>query len=198
MKKIILIIATILLTVACSKDDEPKTPTVNNEPFTFLKVGNEWEYGYYNSDDELLFTNKIKIVSKEDGYFEVLQGDFFYHSWWHINDDDWYTRYYDGTASSKFYITLPKNCYVGQKWNDIFEVVSISETVVVPAGTFVSCIKVKTTQKGWYYYTWYHKNYGMIMRIFYDEPAIKIEAHKLHSTNFKNIDDFGDTASSAV
>ena len=33
-----------LLFVACGKDEDDATkPTTNNAPFTFFKVGNEWE-----------------------------------------------------------------------------------------------------------------------------------------------------------
>ena len=188
MKKIILIVATILLTMACSKDEnEPKTPTVNNEPFTFLKVGNEWVYEIRDNPNE---TTTISIVSEENDYFKVI---------YNITFEDEYPReftYYWYTDSGNYWkndildvgmdgiIWLYKNSYVGQIWepeNSVIctiEVVSVSERVVVPAGTFNNCIKIKKTNiYGIVGYIWIHKDVGQIMGTL---PPLKLK-----SKNFK-------------
>jgi len=185
MKKIILIVATILLTVACSKDEnEPKNPTVNNEPFTFLKVGNEWEYGNYhnythNGEFELSDTYTIELVPSENDYFKLKRiPEISPYTWWNMDANAWY----EGAGGYGSGIKLPKNCYVGLKFNEwelgYSEVVSVSETVIVPAGIFKNCIKIKVPNYGKGEYHWYHKNYGLIM--------LELEnlMYKLHSTNF--------------
>jgi len=59
-------------------------------------------------------------------------------------------------------------------------VVSISETVIVPAGTFSNCIKTKEIHPhGSDIYTYRHYSYGLIMVEFVDEALMK-----LISTNF--------------
>ena len=53
MRKILLIVATFLLVVACSKDDVNNTPEENQieNDFTFLKIGNSWTYARYEISD---------------------------------------------------------------------------------------------------------------------------------------------------
>ena len=202
MKRIILIVATILLTVACGKDeDEPKTPTVNNEPFTFLKIGNEWEYGVYNSGGELISTYKYKLVLEENGYFYVERTPAYelvdLTLWWRTDDNAWHQNVHehlngnDGIPYITSYIILPKKCYVGQKFNRFsldseegLEIVSVSETVIVPAGIFHNCIKVISRGAWWEYnYFWYHKDYGIIMTETHGSIGGSTN-EKLISTNF--------------
>ena len=64
--KVILVTVMMLLWVGCSDNDTTK-PTVNDEPFTFLKVGNEWEYENFGGMPEDIW--KIKIVSENNGYY---------------------------------------------------------------------------------------------------------------------------------
>jgi hypothetical protein len=58
MKKITLLIvatvATFLLIVACSKDDEINNPTTETLPFSFLEIGNSWSYESYNFENGVL------------------------------------------------------------------------------------------------------------------------------------------------
>ena len=184
MKKIILIVATILLTVACSKnEDEPKNPTVNNEPFTFLKVGNEWTYGVYESG-KLIGEFSRKIISENNGCFRVETGPQIFN--WFIADD-WWQQYeiIDGEHNVNHTMIFPVNCYVGQVWFRR-EILSVAETVIVPAGIFHNCIKISSTGFwGETSYLWYHKNYGLVM---YEDnhfwQLLTPTITKLHSTNF--------------
>ena len=175
MKKILLIFATLFLMVACSKDDDkPKNPN----SFPFLKLGNEWEYGVYDGDTDTLMKTYIeKIVSDVSGIFQVNL----------ITDSTEITSHlfsiqnnYLYFGSSKF---LPQNTQLGLKWDD-FEILSISETVDVPAGIFHNCIKIEnliefgdaTMTSHW----WIHKDIGIIMI----ESLTFKQRVKLHSKNF--------------
>ena len=179
MKKIILIVATILLTVACSKDDEP---AANNEPFTFLTVGNEWVYVTYDRDNKLVDTFKLEILSEENNLFHLQKDpvNFSFPVWWHITDNAWY-RSEKQTVSYTYNLKiLPINCYVGLRIYG-YKVYSISETVTVPAGTFHNCIKVAEGDGFWAvppYITWFHKDYGIVRQV---EGG---STHELISKNF--------------
>ena len=72
-KLIIVACVLPLLFMACGKDDN--NPIGNNAPFTFLKVGNEWEYGVYDNEGELLRTFKRSILYENKGYFRILEDD---------------------------------------------------------------------------------------------------------------------------
>jgi hypothetical protein len=180
----------LLVVVSCSKDDNPTNPTSNNDPFTFLKVGNELEYGlYYYDTDELRQTMKLTIVSENNGYFKVIQDDdYTLPTYWFTDNDGWYKN--DTESKVGAVLIIPQNCYVGLKYkspdfpDSLAEIVSVSEKVVVPAGTFSNCIKFKEyfpddpPDDTYIMYHYYHKDIGMIM----------IDAGKgilkLHSKNF--------------
>ncbi len=181
-KTFITAFITSLLFVACGKDDATK-PNTNNAPFTFLKVGNEWEFGRYDVDtDTLVYINKLKVVSENNGYFKVIQNNNEdSYNYYFIDDNGWYINKTESEIGATF--ILPLNCYVGKMWDEtyndygvlytiIYEIVSVSETVIVPAGTIKNCIKVKTQQIAEYegevfekdpYYSYYHKDIGMVI-----------------------------------
>jgi len=210
VKRKLIIVACVLplLFMACGKDDVDDTP-YNNEPFTFLIVGNEWEYGIY-SNDELINTTNLKIVSACDGaltnYKVIFDDDenkfvnwIFHKGMRRANMAlvPWYIEFFSDTDAvfNHLAYSLYQDCYVGKQRNInnqiesgnakanievLQEILSISETVITPAGKFYNCIKVKTTPLFGVFdnYAWYHKNYGIIMM---QEGEV---TYKLHSKNF--------------
>ena len=201
--KVILVTVMMLLWVGCSDNDTTK-PTVNDEPFTFLKVGNEWEYENFGGMPEDIW--KIKIVSENNGYYILeYDDDESDNAIWYSNGDYWKTFNDDASIGITM---LYKNCYVGQRWDTTAsngyatskvtkEVLSISEKVTVPAGTFTRCIKVKVEENTKYTwngeefeikiltYSYIHKNIGIVMMEVIEGPApIKGVVSKLKSTYF--------------
>ena len=186
--------------VGCQGDnDDPKEPTKNNKPFTFMKEGNEWVYDY--NDGHYLYSETI--VSKNNDSFCVVRNiicpDNFQEKtyYWYIKDNYWCENYYPQPSLFGLdYIIIPQNCYIGQKWRNpihesaayCYEIVSLSETETetVPAGTFDNCIKLKCTieQNGvtsnFLGYSYYRKDIGRIS--CNDQNGLIV---KLHSYNLK-------------
>ena len=185
--KLLIAVVLSLIFVGCGKDDD--APTTNNTPFTFLKVGNEWVYEIYNrSDNELLGTTSW-IIEKvfENSVYQILQkitdDSGIYHISGQMPDSNhWKVGGYLIDGSSYCWVTLHKNCYIEQVLDvncGIAKIVSLSEKVTVPAGTFTNCIKIKVeySEEQIDYY-WVHKYFGNIMA----EEKDKI--YKLISKNF--------------
>ena len=186
--KLMIAIIISLVFVGCGKDDDFK-PTTNNAPFTFLKVGHEWKYGIYNNDTDSLIkdTIKPKIISQNDGYFKVTTDDDLYDDdfqYWFTNNEGWFSGWFsnDNTTSD---LVMPLNCYVGLKYdspnfyNCFAEIVSVSATVSVPAGTFNNCIKIKENPTpDIISYAYFHKDVGIIM------SSANFTTLKLISKNF--------------
>jgi len=196
-KKFLLLYVFLLIFMAigckegCKESDTvdivlpPPPIEVNDAPFTFLKVGNEWVYDVYVLDDETPYGTTFMNIDSVDekGYFRRQQQwngggqtTDISPEYEYTNDTNW--GRYDGYSSlygDLFEIYLYRNCYVGQKWDVVngntsitVEVLSIAETVVVPIGVFTDCIKVRffrtfnnqnIEQEG---INWYHKDIGVI------------------------------------
>ena len=183
--KLVIVVVLSLMFVGCSSDDTKPT-TGGSNPFPFVKVGNEWEYENNNDPDDCF---KSKIVSKNGNVFRIeLEKDGMSlpgGDYWFANNTYW-KKSTDASGNGGFVIFY-KNYFVGQEWefdhygSKTGEVVSVSETVTVPAGTFNNCIKVQISigEGGIdYYYYWIDKNVGIIMV----EEGSHIE--KLKSKNF--------------
>ena len=190
--KIFLLCAfLVLVTLGCSESNEPKkpdllpVPTVNDAPFTFLKAGNEWMYNWHIEGQSFYDATTIKVVTIDNsGYFRMIEqwypsgdelpSEEYYYYYESATDDYWGSVFHPIDDSMR--IILYKNCYVGQKWNFdshfspnkpvtiTVEVLSVSDTVVVPAGTFSDCIKVRhsVVSEDWEEYLWYRKDIGLI------------------------------------
>ena len=191
-----LILATttafvLLLFAGCSKEDA--TPTSNNAPFSFISTYVRpliWEYGIYTSDDELVGTTSWQMYSPlENTYFVDKNDDGSMYVWRvTIHTDYWVVGLY--TLDRFHYpVFLYKDCHIGNIWDNEYDnrvvsrakIVSVSERVTVPAGTFNDCIKIEVQyigNSGQKNYYWIHKNYGNIMA----EENGKI--YKLHSKSF--------------
>ena len=191
MKKLNKLITIIFLAVlcACSSDDDNK-PTPNAHPhWEFLKVGNSWTYEFTDYDDGSKDTITEQIISITGNTVGVKWRDGS-----NIQNFKWYAnKEYFSNSEDFSSISLYKVSYVGQKWNDsnwTNEVISISETVEVPAGTFYNCVKIKIIYQNiqnfpqYYYYCYKH---GHIMTEYHDLlsfPDRIIFTAKLISKNF--------------
>jgi len=182
-----------VLFVSCNKDEDITKPKICDTPITFLKVGAEWEYGhYFNHSDSFSYSIKERIVSDTSNYYNVVwfteTQEHYSHSYQIIENDLWYRD----SEWIPFFKLLPQNIYVGLKWGELFsggqfEILSINETVNVPAGTFYGCIKIKRNDYGpWGIYTEYHlihKDIGHIL--FETNYHLPHTIKKLHSTNLQ-------------
>jgi len=195
-----LIIAAIMMSlmgVGCSKDDDATKPTTNNDPFTFLKVGNELEYyNYYYDSDEIRDTMKFRINSENNGFFRVVQifqedldeiPTATHYCYWYTNNNGWYMSFSFFPAEIGDTLYLPHNCFVGLKYKsfnfgtNFAEIISVSEKVTVPAGTFNNCIKVREyhpNDSTIVVDTYFHKDIGML------SGNSGKGIMKLHSKNF--------------
>jgi len=176
MKKLNKIIIITLLAVLCACSDDDNKPNDNNNyfEFEFLKVGNKWEYeiSYYDTNGN--------FISKNDRIYEITamkkyDGEAGWDNEFVVNDG--FNNFYENensltcNPSSGFdyeFPTIYKNYYKGQKWeyepyDRIREVLSINETVTVPAGIFSNCIKIGEGN-GVYYIS---PKYGLITKEFY-------------------------------
>jgi len=187
-KLIIVACVLSLLFMACGKDDVNDTTPYNppdTAPFTFLKVGNKWEYGHYNCENELTYSYKTTGIYLEKKGTYIVEGYPVTggQSLWLVRDSNWYQSFdynYEGDVFTLNSIILYGDCYVGQKWLDDrkleLEVLSVSDTVTVPAGTFYDCIKVMR-HAGYGLvdsYLWYHKDIGFLMQAADGYPTTKL------------------------
>ena len=141
LRNILTILALAMFFFACSKDDGNPYDGNTSESFEFIQEDNEWTYECTRNGDNIKDTVTDKIIS--------INGDTIYgstydrmlgsvSSWkWIIYDD-----YLEFSSGLKFY----KNNSEGPKvvYNDgsTYQVLSLNDTVYVPAGPF-SCIKIK-------------------------------------------------------
>ena len=178
--KLLMAVVLSLMFVGCSSDNVAVPhyviPTTNDKPFTFLKVGNKWEYAKYNEQLQYAGYFTQKIVSENAGYYK-LEYDNGNQEYWYDGDECWKVKMYYSTIGGE--IQLYKNCYVEQKWSNYYmsggygfedriEVISVSEVVSTFAGTFTNCIQlqVETYIEGDQFCHiecyWLHKNIGLI------------------------------------
>ena len=200
--KLITLWAVVLVVglFGCSNSNEPDEIKSCDAPFTFLKVGNKWDYqiigtatAYKNdsltSNDTINGVETLEIVSEKDGAFRVNSNiPISIYFYWKLIDNDLYMMPVIPDAETFYQLVLPKNCCnVGYKWGDTVEysdeitegtceILSVSEKVTVPAGTFTDCIKIKSISRTWDNITqsitysaaaigYYHKDFGFIKRL---------------------------------
>ena len=166
LRKILMIVAIAMFAFACSKNDgnSPNNPsgggsgendTLNNITFEFLKVGHLWvsEVSQYDSKGELTAsyygTTQIDTVEPYGdgiGYFSRITSAVINLEW--FENADYLSMHVDTEP-----FLYKNNIYKGRKWNYqttnsnaiyYYEILSINEDIIVPAGTF-SCIKIKMT-----------------------------------------------------
>ena len=163
----------------CSdKNDDVNNPNNNSNVgnFEFLKVGNKWEYeiSYYDENGNFI---DGKLIDNDFNPLEIIAMKKHNNCWW--NECVWETQFiinndnnigFFENANSISYRsdicanapTIAKNYYKGQKWG-IREIISINETVIVPAGTFHNCIKIVAKFYGETNIEYISPKYGIIM-----------------------------------
>jgi len=189
-----LMILLLTVLVGCS-DEKPNNPNNPNNSgsnmldWDFLKIKHSWTYEVYDNG-KLTHYYTDSIVGKE-----IVESGIFYDV---EVDGDLISTYFMDDIKWGFSPTAPisfKNNYVGRKdtvyptfnnTTSIFEVLSISETVTVPAGKFDNCISIKVSiiSDGEIIrndYNYVSKKFGLIM---YNQGDSLI--FKLKSKNFWN------------
>jgi len=192
MRKILLIVATFLLVVACSKDDvnEPKEPKDTHPVFSFLTIGNRWIYARYEISDTYTEYRTSTIRHKVDTNINSIACVAYYADVLYCDGDIGYGIMFiatDSTVWEFYFFDFPlfwKSYTVGQKWYnpldfDILarEVVSINETVTVEAGTFHNCIKIKEIYDcGREDFFWIRNDVGVIKVVRYDDFGMELKS----------------------
>lgn len=157
MKKLLIFSLTILLSVvlfSCEKEDGSNNQTSNN--FLFLKTGNTWTYKMGIDGKDALSDISYKIQSiDENSYYTILfttvSGISHTDYVWYASSDFFADE--SGSETDYWFPLFYKSNNVGKKWTSPVEdddlgkitreIVSTIESVVVPAGTFTNCIKIK-------------------------------------------------------
>lgn len=157
IKKQLIFSLTLLLgfvLISCEKEDNDNNQAINN--FSFLKAGNYWTYKMTIDGKNAPSDIAYKIQSTdENGYYTLLftatSGVSHTDYVWYANSDFFADE--TGSVADYWFPLFYKNNNVGKKWSSPVEdedlgkinreILSISENVTVPAGTFSNCIKVK-------------------------------------------------------
>ena len=182
----ILCLTAFIFTVGCN--NKPTNPNGNGSDFEFLKVGNKWQYEtrFYNKDNISTYISDTIEIIKIEKSIDYPNTDAITRNIdvgiWYANDKGFYANEIDLNNN---YSIIYKNYYVGQKWsytdydgNKITsEVLSINESVTVPAETF-SCVKIRETDsknKSYCYDTYFSPKYGIIMTDYQMEEGVRLE-----------------------
>lgn len=162
---LIVIITMVALTLAAGCDVY--------EPFVIsyvmsLEVGNLWEYsvnGYeVDSGDTTIVTGTLTrtIVSetthaegfqlyKMEETIVLTEVDSLSSQCYYLRNELNELRVYDDTTSAEFYIPFKYNSIIGDKWmpgsdpNEQIEIISVYNSIDVPAGNYWRCICTKKT-----------------------------------------------------
>lgn len=207
MKKGLNYVLTGLLAVAflgsCKKDDDNNNnPNPNPNPqgttFGFLKAGNEWKYNGTAYDTvtgtDSTITNAFTMkITKDMGnntfemisYFDSSVGSFTDTAYIYRDNNEIAVK--DTTGAKYTYLKanpVVNDSYYGPD-STLITVMSVSETVVVPAGTF-NCVKIKEFEPmdpNEFQYTYIDKVQGIIKYVFYENNKLVTEM-ELKSKNF--------------
>ena len=202
MKHIFFKALTIVFLFSCSNDidkeiEKPDTNLI--ESFAFCKTGNQWTYINYSlSSPEIIIHSQAQIISvNADGWIMVKQRMIVeYDVWWYANS----RGFSDMAAPPSDYLYLfQKDAEVGDIYEESFidedkivtnrnQIVALSQTITVPAGTFTGCTKIRQTTSEdvvCYYDIWFSPEVGVIKKegtTTEDYPDIMVT--ELQSVNF--------------
>jgi hypothetical protein len=155
MKNLLLVL--ILIVIGCNNTTGPQSTELTIEQYYPLNIGNTWTYEYYVEPWEgimrtVSITNSYSwgntiVYCIDDGYFTIAAGVL---KEWHDNAP---------SDSSEWWALLQEPLEVGHKWlwtnipvyEDTLIIVSLNETIGVPAGLFENCIKVITKSNSRYF-----------------------------------------------
>lgn len=180
----LLLIGLIVIAASCKKDNPEPDPTTPDTPYTssvfkFFKTNATWTYDTYDSDGPTVLTEVFNIASiNASGYGTVtwtIQGMTCPTMEWYADNAKFSKLCSQVQGKMLTYCTAAPA--VGDSWSETWDngsggtitdscrIVSVNETVVVPAGTFTNCIKIieKTSDDLIYYkYYWLSLDYGII------------------------------------
>lgn len=191
MKKLLISSLTMLLgfvSISCEEENSNNERASNN--FPFLKTENTWTYKVTIDGGNAPSDVTYKIQSMDENGFctilfttmtDVAHTDYV----WYSNSDFFANE--SGSETDYWFPLFYKSSNVGKKWSSPVddedlgkitrEILSISESISVPAGTFSNCIKIKET---------FEKD-SKIINYYFVSPQIGII--KRDDTGWADIDD---------
>lgn len=201
MKKTILLLALFsAVLISCKKEKkEDLTPTPVVKDFAYIKAGTKWIYNTTDTDSShagIVIEQSFKIKTMDaDGWCTVewTLPSFVQQIEW-FADATMFANMASKTAQMKFPL-VKANPTLNDTYSVTFttntgtvtntrKVVSLSETAVVPAGTYNNCVKIHETTSGdpvYYKDYWVDKNVGIVRTegtTQEDYPVIVIESLK--------------------
>ncbi|MFH1612342.1 MAG: hypothetical protein ABIB46_01205 [bacterium] len=132
-----------------------------------LNIGNKWEYsisGYIISYDEI---TGIEVINGKTYY---IQKDSYGNIIDKLRAENNNVYYYYSSINNDL-LLYKFNANVGEKWNlNMSEMVSRTETVITPAGTYTNCLHIVyfypySTTKIEY---WFADNIGIVKKRFWN------------------------------
>lgn len=159
MKTILTLLSTSILAlvfVSCEESINDNVPNYNS--FSFLQKGNSWSYKMKIDGNDAPADISYKVESiDQDGYCEILftSTSSVNHTKyiWYSNKDFFADE--SGSERGSLFPLFYKSNQIGKKWTSQVEdedlgfitreIISTNESLVVPAGVFSNCIKVKET-----------------------------------------------------
>ncbi|MBN2806716.1 MAG: hypothetical protein JXR22_08655 [Prolixibacteraceae bacterium] len=154
LANLLLLIFLFVPFVACT-EDQPNETVADNDSFSFVKVGNKWEYNYITDDYTTVYSYQI-LSDAGQHYYQVkfclgLLCDS--EPFWYADDHQFSIEL--GTFPPNHVFPLFKTgAAVGDEMATFFDsdegdvtniLVAKDETVTVPAGTFAECYKIQQT-----------------------------------------------------
>lgn len=150
-----LLLLFIIAPIFGCTEDQPNETVSDNDTFTFMAVGNKWEYNYITNDFTTVYTYEI-LSDAGQSYYQIkncigplCDTDFY----WHANDQQFSIQL--GTFPPDHVFPLFKTgAAVGDEMATFFDsdegdvtniLIAKNETVTVPAGTFADCYKIQQT-----------------------------------------------------
>jgi hypothetical protein len=183
MKKTIILLAIISIAfISCKKDKkEDPTPTpVEQKNFEYIKTGAKWIFISSDTDPNhagITFEQSFTITAKDaDGWCNIdwALPTFTQHIEW-FSDVTMFSNMASKASQFKFPLIkanpVLNDSYTmdytsnGVTYTNKRQVVSLSESITVPAGTFTNCVKIhETTTADNVYYKdyWIDKTYGIV------------------------------------
>lgn len=192
-KNVIVLLALIVMACACKKEETvaPKPANPSEQPFSYLKVGNQWVYDFeYNGKivDSLVTT--IEAVDNDTfelKTFDMTRTEISYQ----FVEGDYIKQYKKGQTKEQAIRVTSKNPKVNDTWTVeganqqngvVYTIKEVDMEVVVPAGTF-TCAKIEGVYPGGTkLITYIDKKYSVVKMDFISGaiPAI----YKLRKVNF--------------
>lgn len=187
MKKVnvfLLAITALVLVSSCKKDKEdenvnPSTNVITQSTFSFMKQDAKWVYNTFDSQDPGIIVEESYTISSmgTDGWAGVewkIGGMVIQTVEWYA-DNNVFCNLAQKSTNKKLNLTT-SNPAVSDSWSETWStstgtvtntrtVVAVNETVVVPAGTYNNCVKVRETTSEdsvYYKYYWFNQQYGII------------------------------------